>query len=298
MSTPVPIEDKFNAAVNVIKNLPKNGSYQPSTAMMLKFYSYFKQGTIGPCRQKKPPFWDIVGKTKWDSWSALGDMSKEKAMQLYVDELRQIIETMSFNENVADFVGSLGQLEKVDFGDLETVAPEAPIIKMAHTHPDSPYISRANSPSHGTPPPLNGLTTSNLYFNQNGHSSASLDQSDEEYIDTVESHSDSSYEFTRKENISGGSNCSVNHSVLQEILATVQNMNADLVAVNNRMQTLEKQFHDIQKVTTQLTKVNRQNTRRNPHWWPFRDISPTWFVILVLWPFLANRLNQMLQKKK
>lgn len=113
-------------------------------------------------------------------------MSKEKAMELYVDELRQIIETMSFNENVADFVGSLGQLEKVDFGDLETVAPEAPIIKMAHTHPDSPYISRANSPSHGTPPPINELTTSNLYFNQNGRSSASLDQSDEEYIDTVE----------------------------------------------------------------------------------------------------------------
>lgn len=112
-------------------------------------------------------------------------------MQLYVDELRQIIETMSFNDNVADFVGSLGQLEKVDFGDLETVAPEAPIIKMAHTHPDSPYISRTNSPSHGTPPPMNGLTTSNLFLNQNGHSSASLDQSDEEYIDTVEvcSHS-------------------------------------------------------------------------------------------------------------
>lgn len=113
-------------------------------------------------------------------------MSKEKAMQLYVDELRQIIETMSFNENVADFVGSLGQLEKVDFGDLETVAPEAPIIKMAHTHPDSPYISRTNSPSHGSPSPINGLTASNLYFNQNGRSSASLDQSDEEYIDTVE----------------------------------------------------------------------------------------------------------------
>lgn len=114
-------------------------------------------------------------------------MPKERAMELYVEELKQIIETMSFNENVADFVGSLGQLEKVDFGDLETIAPEAPIIKMAHTHPDSPFISRANSPSHGTPPKINGLTTSNLYLNQNGgRSSASLDQSDEEYIDTVE----------------------------------------------------------------------------------------------------------------
>lgn len=42
---------------------------------------------------------------------------------------------------------------------------------------------------------------------------------------------------------------------MQEILTAVQNMNADLLAVNNRMQKLEKDFQDIQKVNTQLTKV-------------------------------------------
>lgn len=37
------VQEKFQAAVNVIKNLPKNGPYQPSTVMMLKFYGLFKQ---------------------------------------------------------------------------------------------------------------------------------------------------------------------------------------------------------------------------------------------------------------
>jgi len=56
------IEERFQAAVNVIKGLPKNGPYQPSTSMMLKFYGLFKQATEGGCDQKKPGFWDIVGK--------------------------------------------------------------------------------------------------------------------------------------------------------------------------------------------------------------------------------------------
>jgi len=53
------IEERFQAAVNVIKGLPKNGPYQPSTSMMLKFYGLFKQATEGGCDQKKPGFWDI-----------------------------------------------------------------------------------------------------------------------------------------------------------------------------------------------------------------------------------------------
>lgn len=56
--------ERFNAAVNVIQNLPKNGPFQPSTAMMLKFYGLYKQATEGPAPQKKPAFWDIVGKLK------------------------------------------------------------------------------------------------------------------------------------------------------------------------------------------------------------------------------------------
>ncbi|BFZ22562.1 hypothetical protein BsWGS_25601 [Bradybaena similaris] len=83
-------KDKFEAAVKVIKGLPKNGSFQPSHELMLKFYSYFKQATEGPCRSPKPAFWDVVSKKKWEAWSNLGDMQKEQAMLSYVDELKKV----------------------------------------------------------------------------------------------------------------------------------------------------------------------------------------------------------------
>lgn len=40
------------------------------------------------------------------------------------------------------------------------------------------------------------------------------------------------------------------------------------------------------------------HVRKYPQWWPFKDISPTWFVILILWPFIVQRLGTVLQRKK
>ncbi|XP_048001825.1 acyl-CoA-binding domain-containing protein 5-like [Leguminivora glycinivorella] len=84
------LEEKFNAAVNVIRSLPKSGSYQPSNELMLRFYSYFKQATEGPCDKPKPGFWDVVNRAKWESWNKLGNMSQTEAMQAYVDELHKV----------------------------------------------------------------------------------------------------------------------------------------------------------------------------------------------------------------
>uniref|UniRef100_A0A3Q4GDM2 ACB domain-containing protein n=1 Tax=Neolamprologus brichardi TaxID=32507 RepID=A0A3Q4GDM2_NEOBR len=57
---------------------------------MLKFYSYYKQATVGPCSIPRPGFWDVVGKAKWDAWNSLGEMSKEEAMSSYVDEMKLV----------------------------------------------------------------------------------------------------------------------------------------------------------------------------------------------------------------
>lgn len=38
------------------------GSYQPSNDMLLRFYAYFKQATLGPCKQQRPAFWNVVDK--------------------------------------------------------------------------------------------------------------------------------------------------------------------------------------------------------------------------------------------
>ncbi|XP_053492858.1 acyl-CoA-binding domain-containing protein 5A isoform X3 [Ictalurus furcatus] len=101
-------EQRFAAAVKVIQSLPSNGSFQPSNEMMLKFYSYYKQATQGPCNIPRPGFWDPVGKVKWDAWNALGDMPKEEAMTAYVDDLKLILESMPMTEQVEQLLQVLG----------------------------------------------------------------------------------------------------------------------------------------------------------------------------------------------
>ncbi|KAL7857106.1 hypothetical protein SRHO_G00160050 [Serrasalmus rhombeus] len=98
---------RFQAAVDVIHNLPKNGSYRPSYEVMLRFYGLYKQSVCGPCKVSRPGFWDPVGRYKWDAWNRLGDMSRENAMAAYVDEMKkvaqEVIDSMPINEKTASF---------------------------------------------------------------------------------------------------------------------------------------------------------------------------------------------------
>lgn len=45
-----------------LKKYTHTGSYQPSKDMLLRFYAYFKQATIGPCTLQRPAFWNVVDK--------------------------------------------------------------------------------------------------------------------------------------------------------------------------------------------------------------------------------------------
>ncbi|KAJ8010848.1 hypothetical protein DPEC_G00079390 [Dallia pectoralis] len=101
-------ELRFDAAVKVIQSLPPDGSFQPSNDMMLKFYSYYKQATLGPCNTTRPGFWDPVGKVKWDAWNDLGDMTKEESMTAYVEEMKKILEGMPCTDEVEQLLKVLG----------------------------------------------------------------------------------------------------------------------------------------------------------------------------------------------
>ncbi|XP_051818957.1 acyl-CoA-binding domain-containing protein 5 isoform X1 [Antechinus flavipes] len=119
-------ETRFEAAVKVIQSLPKNGSFQPTNEMMLKFYSFYKQATEGPCNISRPGFWDPIGRYKWDAWSSLGDMTKEEAMIAYVEEMKkvwviciknffgnQILETMPMTEKVEELLHVIGPFYEI-----------------------------------------------------------------------------------------------------------------------------------------------------------------------------------------
>ncbi|XP_037318896.2 acyl-CoA-binding domain-containing protein 4 [Pungitius pungitius] len=96
---------RFQAAVDVIHNLPKDGSYRPSYEVMLRFYSLYKQAVCGPCSVPRPGFWDPVGRYKWDAWRRLGEMRSESAMAAYVDEMKkvaqEVVDTLPMNEKTA-----------------------------------------------------------------------------------------------------------------------------------------------------------------------------------------------------
>ncbi|XP_024242821.1 acyl-CoA-binding domain-containing protein 4 isoform X1 [Oncorhynchus tshawytscha] len=105
MAESVDHQKRFQAAVDVIQNLPKSGAYRPPYEVMLRFYCLYKQAVCGPCTVSRPGFWDPVGRYKWDAWSRLGEMSSQSAMAAYVDEMKkvaqEVIDTMPINEKTA-----------------------------------------------------------------------------------------------------------------------------------------------------------------------------------------------------
>lgn len=130
---------------------------------------------------------------------------------------------------------------------------------------------------------MEGLTD---YSQLNG----SVDQSDdEEYVDPF----DIQHELNES--------LQQNNHILKQVQATVSRMNSDISSVNQRIFDLEKTVRDLQMAVTS-SKINAthkslvQRKSNQPTWWPFKDISPAWFVLLVLWPFIAKRLGKMLSK--
>ncbi|KAJ1426595.1 putative acyl-CoA-binding protein [Ochromonadaceae sp. CCMP2298] len=73
---------QYAAAVITAKGVPTK-SLSNETKLMI--YSLYKQADVGPCNTERPGIFDQVGRTKWDSWKQLGDMSKEDAMRQYIE---------------------------------------------------------------------------------------------------------------------------------------------------------------------------------------------------------------------
>lgn len=76
--------------------------------MLLKFYAYFKQATIGPCRTTRPGIFKVVERAKYDAWYSVKELNREQAMQGYIDEIKKIIETMPHNEFVQKLINIIG----------------------------------------------------------------------------------------------------------------------------------------------------------------------------------------------
>jgi acyl-CoA-binding protein len=222
--------------------------------MMLKFYANFKQATEGPCLGRRPAFWDVVGKAKYDAWKNLGELPREKAMERYVDELRKIVETMSYTENVANFMGSVSDLDNVSVEDLQLVAPEA--IEKVRSRPDSPFNSRETSPVRvagvGFAEDVSQEIKTNGYTNGYSNSEESSDMSDDEFIDTVEddidipitpvehySRSREKKNYSQYNGVIPNARPNFDPALIQSLVHLTDRMKLDIAQVNSRISALE-----------------------------------------------------------
>ncbi|KAG7209701.1 hypothetical protein KM043_011340 [Ampulex compressa] len=268
-------EEKFHAAVNVIRNLPKHGAYVPSSDVMLRFYSYYKQATEGPCQLPKPGFWDLVKRAKWDAWTRLGNMSCTEAMNNYVEELKRIVETMSYTDNVATFLNSLDTFyESVPAADLELLI--GPVLDRMRSQPgsplsSSPLASRETSPNRVCNTSRH-ITSSLETSPASSHSASPLppdtDGEEEEFIDTVESAPDKVQKDTTKASTStqkltvAASSTGANMSVLvKENLPKLTNGYVDTnEQVDTMLEIKQERGRQRLKKDEKLSGVTRINT--------------------------------------
>lgn len=79
-------------------------------------------------------------------------------------------------------------------------------------------------------------------------------------------------------------------------------MNSDISSVNQRIFDLEKTVRDLKTAVNSFQSSTPrtivEHKRKYPKWWPFDDISPAWFMLLVLWPFITRRLGIMLTNRQ
>lgn len=105
-------------------------------------------------------------------------------------------------------------------------------------------------------------------------------------------------------------------STINQLLKTVDVMRNDVQQIHSRINLLERSINDVRnqqlrkKVNINIeisvlnfnTKTSMNESKimelRYPNWWPFTEISPTWFIFMILWPFAAQRIMQAIQRKK
>ncbi len=74
------LQVQFEAAVAGSKALPA----RPDNAKLLQLYALYKQAAVGDVEGRRPGFTDMVGRAKYDAWSAIRGTSRGEAMPQYI----------------------------------------------------------------------------------------------------------------------------------------------------------------------------------------------------------------------
>ncbi|GAA3965976.1 acyl-CoA-binding protein [Allohahella marinimesophila] len=82
------LEKEFNETVDYVKNA--EGDFKPSNELKLELYGLYKQATEGDVTGSRPGMMDFINRAKYDAWADLKGISKESAMQRYIDSIENL----------------------------------------------------------------------------------------------------------------------------------------------------------------------------------------------------------------
>ncbi|KAM4823967.1 acyl-CoA-binding domain-containing protein 4 isoform X2 [Urocitellus parryii] len=291
-------QKQFQAAVSVIQNLPKNGSYRPSYEEMLRFYSYYKQATMGPCLVPRPGFWDPIGRYKWDAWNSLGKMSREEAMSAYITEMKlvaqKVIDTVPLGEVAEDMFGYFEPLYQV-IPDMprppESFLRRVTGWKVQVLNGDDGAVSGPPChPEQPAPPCSESQPPRDLDLEV---FCDSLEQLEPELVWAEQRGAAGGEPDTRNSLEPPGEEEGLGVTLLgpQELdtwlVGTVRALQENMLDVQGRLQSLESK--------PQPPEQQRPRPRARP--WPLRLSAPT-LLFLLLWPFVVQWLFRQFRIQK
>jgi len=75
------MEETFKMSIDLIKTL----SEKCSNDELILVYKYYKQAKFGDINIKKPFIFNLKENTKWEAWNSVKGLSKEEAMNEYIN---------------------------------------------------------------------------------------------------------------------------------------------------------------------------------------------------------------------
>ena len=82
------LEEQFEETSKRVHTL----SQRPSNDILLNLYSYHKQASLGDVHGEKPGMFDFINAAKYNAWASKKGLTREQAMQHYVDLVNSLFE--------------------------------------------------------------------------------------------------------------------------------------------------------------------------------------------------------------
>lgn len=75
------LEERFNIAADLVRGIV----VQINDQLLAQLYGYFKQAREGNIAFSRPSILNMRGRKMWDAWKSKENISKENAMEKYIE---------------------------------------------------------------------------------------------------------------------------------------------------------------------------------------------------------------------